>query len=400
MGYGRIDAISNFAVNVFLPKELNETQKVAAISLVQSETVKKDDSPFAAMGLDINGDNNGSDIHPKKAKVPKKSKNIPEAIPLNEVKILNAPASKETETDKIEAFSGSSYLVYNEDGSFKCSCREDGKLVLNKVPAYLGHLNPDNSFKYAFEKYSYDENGNCTRFTKFDTGGNVEYFTDYKYDEKGNKIQEIKYKSNGKVKSFVNYVYDDEEKQIACNYYNEKGNLTYCTNPESTPSFLPPKEGALLPEGIKFNSTILTQRLDKASEEYEFGDTKVLYDENGYAEKIYNNGRLLYDIIRFGGEEISICHKYEYNKDGKLVRENIYDGDGIPSTFWKYEYDEISGNRIKDIQYKKDGNPVTLYLHEYDKNNERTLTTQYDAVTGKKLAEYPGGEFFTEPGGY
>ena len=72
----------------------------------------------------------------------------------------------------------------------------------------------------------------------------------------------------------------------------------------------------------------------------------------------------------------------------------------MPSTFWKYEYDEISGNRIKDIQYKKDGNPVTLYLHEYDKNNERTLTTQYDAVTGKKLAEYPGGEFFTEPGGY
>ena len=98
----------------------------------------------------------------------------------------------------MEAFSGSSYLVYNEDGSFKCSCREDGKLILNKVPAYLGHLNPDNSFKYAFEKYSYDENGNCTRYTKFDTGGNVEYFTDYKYDEKGNKIQEIKYKSNGK----------------------------------------------------------------------------------------------------------------------------------------------------------------------------------------------------------
>ncbi len=110
---------------------------------------------------------------------------------------------------------------------------------------------------------------------------------------------------------------------------------------------------------------------------------------------------------------------YQYDHDGKIVKETDYDGDGTLIAYYEYEYDSYgrerkcsrfideedgfvledyeiteynsNGDVIKHSHYEQDGDDVRVYFYEtydYDENNRCIRETYYDGGTMSDYVDY------------
>lgn len=135
-------------------------------------------------------------------------------------------------------------------------------------------------------------------------------------------------------------------------YYDEKGKAV--------------KEEHFLPTG-ELETILVNEYNDKELLETakQFDEENVLLHQVDFIYNDYQN------IIRqnhyFGNESTKYSNVFVY-ENGKLMREDVYEGDKFISTEKEHHYDDRA-NLIKTIEYDEDGNKKTVVINEYNENN-------------------------------
>lgn len=198
--------------------------------------------------------------------------------------------------------------------------------------------------------YSYDEDGNILRITKYDADGNVTSYEIYEYDRDGNKISctscdstglityyetyRYEFYPDGTVKTeFISYYpeYPEQEVCLFFRTYDENGQLVWMNNSSSA----------------SYDAEII---VNDASAPAPYG-----------IKSIDDDGR--WSIIQF-------------NENGDYLSEAYYMEDGRQTTTLTYEYDE-NGNNIRTNSYNSDGVLYSYAIHTYDENGNRTDTQHF-----------------------
>ncbi|MDR2979753.1 MAG: hypothetical protein LBV02_04870 [Bacteroidales bacterium] len=135
-------------------------------------------------------------------------------------------------------------------------------------------------------------------------------------------------------------------------YYNEKGKAV--------------KEEHFLPTGEL--ETILVNEYDNKellTTAKQFDEENILLHQVDFIYNDYQN--IARQNHYFGNESTkhSIVFVYE---NGRLMREDIYEGDTLISTEKEYHYDDCE-NLIKSIEYDEDKNKKTVVINEYNEKN-------------------------------
>ena len=68
----------------------------------------------------------------------------------------------------------------------------------------------------------------------------------------------------------------------------------------------------------------------------------------------------------------------EYDADGFLMRNTLYNAAGTAEVFWEYEYD-ANGNTIRQTDYNGDGTLLGWHLYENDSNGNLLSISDYRA---------------------
>ena len=269
-------------------------------------------------------------------------------------------------------------------------------------------------------KYEYDSDGNCI-FQEFEGYFNDEWKSiEWKYEyENGLLKKEIKKDRITMAESATINYYDSENRLIKAEKFEEEKIvseeiITYGENSKNTEFF---ENGEL--------SWRRTEIFDSENRIIEFVseyigiktmEIRYEYDEWGNECKniYYQNGNLVYDITTaYGGKDMPVftkilypeneigVKKFEYDKNGKLIKKFTWSNTGSISLsgWWEYEYDE-KGNLIKEKGYgcwedypeKVIENEILkeiipqapgetgnhdIYLYEYDENGTLISKTYY-----------------------
>lgn len=103
----------------------------------------------------------------------------------------------------------------------------------------------------------------------------------------------------------------------------------------------------------------------------------IVYKENGKVDYFLNheydaNGRMTRAIVCNGGNG-SVNHytDVEYDADGRTTRDIHYNGSGVVEYFADHEYD-ADGRETRAIVYNENGAVVNIHNFEYDENGRKT----------------------------
>lgn len=219
---------------------------------------------------------------------------------------------------------------------------------------------------YPLEEYEFDSEGRKLRYLP---SYGCDYI-EYAYDTDGNLVQEVRYEleSNGcdaKIKSWVEYSYEEDEAgeilQMGWEYYQD-GTLHYETVHDSEGERQ--KEITYREDGQLW----AVREYDSSKRQYWFTD----YDEEGNIERQYRS-----DFDDKGNEILYV----EYDAEGNIspVRGCACDPEEV-IPYWRYEniYDE-SGNLLRQIVYDIDGVQTGYVENAYDENANLVEETEYDA---------------------
>ena len=205
--------------------------------------------------------------------------------------------------------------IYEEDYPFDITyeIKLDKSGRTTEFKTLAGYYDSDN-----LDKYTYDKNGNVTRFEHIDVAsGNIITAREYKYDSKN---REISYSDT--TSGNYTYKYDSKGNRIQQNFENEyyisESKLTYDSNGRITKVST---EYCYISEG---------QKSDQESH-----DTVYKYNKKGFlisSKDTYSNGSIY-------------IYEYTYDKAGnmtymKYTEESTETSDVFISEF-KYEYDEL-----------------------------------------------------------
>jgi len=192
---------------------------------------------------------------------------------------------------------------------------------------------------------TYDKKGNLTESKSYG-GGEVYQCYGYEYDTAGNLIKkELEYGSSEGGPSIIKYEYD------------EMGNMVKC-----------------LYGGNDINGSF--QVWTQESYEYDMAG-------NLLSKMLYYQGD-----SEVGLEPSEQRYEYEYEDNGKLVREISFDSSGNKTSWIESGYDEM-GNEIKNIFYDANGNITSRTEFEYDEMGNVVKAIYYN-ISGNitNLMEY------------
>jgi antitoxin component YwqK of YwqJK toxin-antitoxin module len=79
----------------------------------------------------------------------------------------------------------------------------------------------------AKEKYKYDEDGNETEWTSYNSDGELEGKYKYKYDEDGNQTELTSYNSDGELEGKAKLKYDEDGNETEWTSYDKDGELEW-----------------------------------------------------------------------------------------------------------------------------------------------------------------------------
>lgn len=187
-----------------------------------------------------------------------------------------------------------------------------------------------------YTEYEYDEVGNRTASTRYDSNGTISYVGEY--NAAGNPTKETRYNSDGTIDEVYKYEYDETGNQIKQTGYGSDGTIRYVAKCDAAGNII--KDTNYDSDGT-INSVC----------EYEYE-----YDETG------NHKVTGYD----SGGNIVCEFEYEYDETGALIKEALNFMKFGFFYSYEYEYDE-AGNQIKTTLYGSDGtiSSQTTYENTY-----------------------------------
>ena len=236
-------------------------------------------------------------------------------------------------------------LTYSDGDTdaYEISFDENGRPV-SIVNYYLGRF-------YAKAVITYDANGKVSRFVSEDDGGNTEYTVDKTYDANGNLTEETLTDDSGNTDT-QRYEYDSENRMIKMiDVYNEN------------------MDSATIYEWFYDEDGLLTK---KTTEYMSTGVRQQMYNEYEYD----NEGKLISETI-FDGRFSYVT--YYYDENGNLTRSvtepESADGVYVINTYF---YDN-NGNLIKKIHDRKgaDGSAVLYDVYEYTYNADGLVIREH-----------------------
>ena len=227
----------------------------------------------------------------------------------------------------------------------------------------------DESDEYVY-RYTHNDMGNLTEKTEY-YNGNICSRTEYEYDADNNLKAENVYDSSNNILNCE--VYDKKGNVIESKAYGG-GEVYQCYGYEYDDA------GNLIKKELQYGSseggpTVLKYEYDEIGNMVKcmrgWNDTNgnfIIQTQEGYEYDIARN--LLRKVnYYFGNSDLGIepseqrC-EYEYEDNGKLVREICFDTSGNITNRNEAEYDDI-GNKVKEIYYDSDGNITKQIKYTY-----------------------------------
>ena len=197
----------------------------------------------------------------------------------------------------------------------------------------LSHYNGEG--KLIFVHTQTWENDRIINKKSFDDKGNQTASIDYEYDERGNNTVSSWFFWNTGDLMKVERVYDEYDRMIESTGYGTKT--------------------------VSTNKTYL--EYDDSNGDHPKNYCKKTYYPSYPGNRYYvttfdydSDGNLIKATTVDKDGNLSSYELYTYS-DGKLMEYTSYDEEGKPSYTYKYEYDE-NGKRIKELRYDSDGNLV------------------------------------------
>lgn len=208
----------------------------------------------------------------------------------------------------------------------------------------------------------YNEHGQITKESRFDSDGTLNTLTINNYDEKQNLIQTEQYDQDDILLQKTVNQYDDNQQLVSqLNYYGD------------------------------------------ASDEY---TTKYYYDEdnNPVKQEVYVNGKLDYverittyvdgrpDTLTENDDygNALYVHHYQYDENGRL---SVYTRDEVQNndrSTYEFTYNE-KGDRIKDLIYNYDMTLIAKVLRTFDEAGRQIEVVEEDLDSYRRLTmEYDG----------
>ena len=287
-------------------------------------------------------------------------------------------------------------VAQNEDGSIHCFRQEysyDGEG--NLISYWKTIHEPGEPEAYARTDYAYDENGNLTMTSEYDTDGSVLAIAQYYYDEEGNKLRQYTGLTSPLTITGLDQVTPgaDADYQVTA-YEYEDGRLVKETDPEGRSMTYRYGEDGMLEESTDRDGTrhVYTYRegIYRESEKlYYAGNSTDIPDETiEYIQEGEGDGSPgMLTEIRDNGQ----ATQYSYDENASLIRETDANGNSVT-----YEYDEgqnitaisvqdASGSKLGETCYSynedgslaamSDGGSQPVAQYEYDgEGNVRTET--------------------------
>ena len=227
------------------------------------------------------------------------------------------------------------------------------------------------------------ENGNAKRVVYYRPDGSVNF--EYEYNEYGRKTKETFYDADGVMKEYSVYEYSKKGFLLKASSYDKNGALSGVAEYAGRKSGESPK---------KFTAYSANGNIAKVFEYNEAGHiiSETLYDSDGkkaryraYLGTGVEDDSTLTEEIRYdalNGEE-TYHHKYEYNENGKLLKDIA-----IPGASMTYEYDE-NGGVIRRSTILSDGSLKDYYTIEYTSDGRRERRISHSGAT-LGIIEYSG----------
>jgi len=203
------------------------------------------------------------------------------------------------------------------------------------------------TYKYVFE---YNNRGDQTLYIKYDEKGNIFEKHEYKYDDRGNLLHYIRYDKNGDIRFKEEYKYDD------------RGNKTFYSESKAG-------RDTKKCEYVYDENNCLIRSIESNEFEGKWNKKVNDYDKNGNLTL-----QTIYDV----NENLAVKHEYKYDERGLRTQYILHDKDGsiLEQAFWEYDKQGNlllkysigkSGNISKDFEYGYDdrGNQILINIYNY-----------------------------------
>lgn len=202
-----------------------------------------------------------------------------------------------------------------------------------------------------YEKYFYDEKGNCIRrdlFQNFDEGWRKTSYLEYSYDERNLVVQRLNYNNFGSeefsLSGKLTYTYDEAGNLLEINTYMPSWETEGEFDLYSTELY--GYENGRLTTRYIIETSFLTNELD-TSGRYEY-----IYDESG---KLIEYKVFVIDIYSDGSESLSSRQTYTYDGSGNVEDITTWAG-GNPYIRQIYRYDSelLASNTFLPFNFEEE----------------------------------------------
>lgn len=219
-------------------------------------------------------------------------------------------------------------------------------------------------YKLIVSSYVDGEKNESKEFEYDDTGMVKGYY----YNIDGNMYEEIEYYKNGNTKKETFYSGTGSSEITSIFEYDEKNRTT--------------KTEYYEPKGVIKNATyteyVTEEGVEKAKTVTDNGENEIWYDEN-------QNVIMRKDWNADG--EITSWNEYEYDDDGYLCHEEIYNPEDETHTVYCDTVETEPGKKV--LYYYASDNSVKEYIeHEYNENGEVTKVSDWKPTDGEMGAVY------------
>ena len=223
--------------------------------------------------------------------------------------------------------------------------------VYRETVRYFMH----NAESYPGVEMKYNEQGQMTEYFEMDYTESVYIHHLYEYDSEDRLVKTEKYEKNGKLAETVTRTYDEAGNIREILYQPGPGRLI---SPERT-SYEYDEKGRKVKESM--------HALEPEVFEYEI-------------DYVYNDADLQTDYYWHGAYGDSVEHyHYDFDSAGREIRSSKEQEDGTFITITEKEYDG-KGNVIRDVLYNEQGLWVASRLYSYDERGllleKRDLSTE------------------------
>lgn len=188
-------------------------------------------------------------------------------------------------------------------------------------------------------EYEYDSNGKNIgrKCTTYNGDGSISSWEEYVYDSDGRSSSTVVYNGDGSIRSRTENIYDSDDRLLSSTVYDSDGNIVSQEKNEYNSN------------GDKVKWTSISS-----------------FDFDFICEYEYNSDGKLIKQLQYNLDGTLDCwSEYEYDGNGRSVKTTTYNSDGTLRSWDEREFNEI-GNILKCTFYFDDGRVATWYEYEYN----------------------------------